>query len=335
MELNIADMWNEQIGQNIHDAKGMLLQMGLASGSSYTFLDGSKGVSLTHESLYKTTPENSMVYFGVNPFYVDGSQFKENFPSQIVLDAGYISDHGWIVSGIGYDMKNQCPGYGNYGGGKCDEGEIYSPEWFMFSNGWINEAVLKGYRKAIATGKLRLFYALNEDQTKRASEYENSWGWNGCRYFEDYCIGVPYGAAVFNKYVGVGAPQTFFDPQAQVVNQSYLAAAYGYGIYLLAWERMPADTHISAIFAMGDRCTEDIGEAGPDTDTGLGRLDIGCIAKAVYQANLRPAEATLSVAAKLPVPSKATVVLISGKKPEEHYVLDDPVISCQDFLTVG
>ena len=111
----IADMWNEQIGLNIHDAKGMLLQMGLASGSSYTFLDGSKGVSLTHESLYKTTPENSMVYFGVNPFYVDGEQAKENFPDQIVLDAGYISDHGWIVSGIGYDMKNQCPGYGNYG----------------------------------------------------------------------------------------------------------------------------------------------------------------------------------------------------------------------------
>ena len=107
------------------------------------------------------------------------------------------------------------------------------------------------------------------------------------------------------------------------MNQSYLAAAYGYGIYLLAWERMPENTHISAIFAMGDRCTEDIGEAGPDTDTGLGRLDIGCIAKAVYQANLHPASATLSVAAKLPMPSKATVALIAGRKPEDHYVLDD------------
>ena len=36
--------------------------------------------------------------------------------------------------------------------------------------------MLKGYRKAIATGKLRLFYALNDDQTKRASEYEKLLG---------------------------------------------------------------------------------------------------------------------------------------------------------------
>ena len=200
----------------------------------------------------------------------------------------------------------------------------------------VQKQCLKGYHKAIATGKLRLFYALNEDQTKRASEYENAWGWNGCRYFEDYCIGVPYGAAVFNKKVdGNQSPQTFFDPQAQVVNQSYLAAAYGYGIYLLAWERMPENTHISAIFAMGDRCTEDIGETGPDTDTGLGRMDIGCIANAVYNVNLNPASATLSVAAKLPVPSKATVALIAGKKPEDHYVLDDPASVAKAFFKLG
>ena len=62
------DMFNNQIGKNIYDAKRMLSEMGLASESSYTFLDGGKNVSLTHESLYKTTPENSMVYFGVNPF---------------------------------------------------------------------------------------------------------------------------------------------------------------------------------------------------------------------------------------------------------------------------
>ena len=346
-----TDMFINQIGENIHDAKAMLTQMGLASGSSYTFLDGSKGVSLTHESLYKTTPENSMVYFGVNPFYVDGVQAKENFPAQIVLDAGHISKHGWIVSGIGYDMKYQCPlDYGRKYDAKLrrwfygcsDSFNTYPPAWFLGYNPWLfgdfgegAKAALKGYRKAIATGKLRLFYALNEEQTKRASEYENAWGWNGCRYFEEYCVGVPYGAAVFDQEMTFNGPRFLLESQAQIVNQSYLAAAYGYGIYLLAWERMPAETHISAIFAMGDRCTEDIGEAGPDTDTGLGRLDIGCIAKAVYQANLHPASATLSVAAKLPMPSKATVALIAGRKPEDHYVLDDPGSVAKAFSKLG
>ena len=346
-----SDMFNNQIGKNIYDAKRMLSEMGLASKSSYTFLDGSKNVSLTHESLYKTTPENSMVYFGVNPFYVDGEQAKENFPDQVVLDAGYINKHGWIVSGIGYDIKYQCDisssgwHYDNklrrFSG--CDTPhETFAPAWFLddiflFPGDEIGgaKAVLKGYRKAIATGKLRLFYAVNNDQTKRASEYENSWGWNGCRYFEEYCIGVPYGAAVFHKEITYFYSSLLLDPQAQVVNQSYLAAAYGYGIYLLAWERMPEETHISSIFAMGDRCTEDIGETGPDTDTGLGRLDIGCIAKAVYQANLHPASATLSVAAKLPMPSKATVALIAGKKPEDHYVLDDPGSVAKAFSKLG
>ena len=346
-----TDMFINQIGENIHDAKAMLTQMGLASGSSYTFLDGSKGVSMTHESLYKTTPENSMVYFGVNPFYVDGVQAKynflvpinpfyvdvvqakDNFLVPIVLDAGHISKHGWIVSGIGYDMKYQ---------GNGDPFDTYPPAWFLGYNPWLfgefgegAKAALKGYRKAIATGKLRLFYALNEEQTKRASEYENAWGWNGCRYFEEYCIGVPYGAAVFDQEMTFNGPRFLLESQAQIVNQSYLAAAYGYGIYLLAWERMPENTHISAIFAMGDRCTEDIGEAGPDTDTGLGRLDIGCIAKAVYQANLHPASATLSVAAKLPMPSKATVALIAGRKPEDHYVLDDPGSVAKAFSKLG
>ena len=76
----------------------------------------------------------------------------------------------------------------------------------------------------------------------------------------------------------------------------YFETAYGFGVYNTAWERMPANTHISAIFAMGDRCTKDIGEAGPDAATGLGYLDVGCMAKEVYQVNLNPSAATLSVA---------------------------------------
>ena len=329
----IADMYWHQMGHNINDAKAMLSEMGVANENSYTFLDVGKGVSLTNESLYATTPENSMVYFAINPFYIDGEQAKEKFPEQIVLDAGDISDHGWIVSGIGYDIKNNCPS-GNYRPNDCVR---RAPAWLLASNDWWyhpQETLRKGYSKAIATGKLRLFYALNDDQTKRASQYENAWRTNGCRYFEEYCIGVPYGAVVLDGWVHWG-PQIKFDPQAQIVNQSYLAAAYGYGVYLLAWERMPEETHISAIFAMGDRCIEDIGEKGPDTDTGLGRLDIGCIANAVYQTNLHPASATLSVAAKLPLPSKATLALIAGKKPEDHYVLDDPASVAKAFTRLG
>ena len=324
-------LYTKQIGQNIHEVRSLLSKMDIEDENSYILLDASRGNESNYEKMYLTTPENSIVQFAVNPFYVDGFEAKKEFvvparitedyeftADEILIDSEHIKEHGWIVSGTGHDMKDRSA--------LLPVHHLTTSEWFE------NGELIKGYRKAIATGKVRLFYALNEEQTKRASVHENAWGWKGCRYFEEYCIGVPYGVQVFDMDKA-WRMQSYFSPLFEV-NISYLSAAYGYGIYLTAWERMPADTHVSAIFAMGDRCTQDIGEKGPDVNTGLGRLDIGCIAAEVYKANLHPAAATLSVAAKVMTP-KATVALVAGRKPEDHYVLDDAGSIQRAFSKLG
>ena len=164
------------------------------------------------------------------------------------------------------------------------------------------EYLKEGYRKAVETGKVRLFYPLSVDEQGRVGDFLNSWGSNGCKGFENYCIGVPYRYKIkIRRFIGLTTSgstiaRIWYDWHAQRVRDVYLETAYGFGVYQTAWERMPANTHISAIFAMGDRCTKDIGEAGPDAATGLGYLDVGCMAKEVYQVNLNPSAATLSVA---------------------------------------
>ena len=327
-----VDLYGRQIGVNIHEAEELLSEIGVARGDSYTFLDASKGSASNYEKMYVATPENSIVYFAVNPFYVDGAQAKDAFvaskdgnsdatitPTEILMDSEYVMDHGWIVSGVGYDIKDTYdPDW--------DKRDI--PAWYMdYDNIWINNGeLIRGYRKALATGKVRLFYPLTDDQTKRASRYANSWGWDGCRFFERYCIGVPHGAHVLEASWPGYVKAT--------VKHSHLSAAYGYGVYLLAWERMPENTHVSAVFAMGDRCTEDMGERGADPETGLGRLDIGCMANEVYKVSLDPVAATLSVAAKVMEP-QATVALVAGRKAEDHYVLDDPASIQGAFSDLG
>ena len=167
-----SDIYSSQIGININETKEMWSEMGVANDGSYTFLDASKGVSLTYEKMYMTTPENSIVYFAVNPFYVDGSQAKEAFDgaSEILVDSGHIKEHGWIVSGVGYDMKDNVDTDG------CEENDPACRIGLLSlleDNPWFkNGELIKGYHKAIKTGKVRLFYALNDDQTKRASELE-------------------------------------------------------------------------------------------------------------------------------------------------------------------
>ena len=159
---------------------------------------------------------------------------------------------------------------------------------------WDNytEYLEKGYRKAVETGKVRLFYPLSVDDQGRVGDFLNSWGSNGCKGFENYCIGVPYRYKIGDSWFDSRQQAKYNTYQKNV----YFETAYGFGVYQTVWERMPANTHISAIFAMGDRCTKDIGEAGPDAATGLGYLDVGCMAKEVYQVNLNPSAATLSVA---------------------------------------
>ena len=231
-----------------------------------------------------TTSENSLVNFVVNPVYLDaqGKANKEFMPhaAEVWIDPKHISKHGWIVSGLKSRFFEAVP--------------------------WIDDDDVKdthhieGYRQAVATGKVRLFYILNDEIN--------------CQDIEEYCIGVPYAFDAFDISIAATHDYSVFkyvnliQEQPPAREASDLAATYGYGVYLLAWERMPADTHISAIFAMGDKCTEDIGAPGPDANTGLGRLDIGCMASEVYKVRLDPTVATLSVAARKPSSPVVSVV---------------------------
>ena len=289
--------WN--IYGRITDIEGttdLLSDMGISSEDSYTVLKyhvrigGTGGPNparqlryphLSYEDMYRTTSENSLINFVVNPVYLDaqGKGNKEFMPhaAEVWIDPKHISKHGWIVSGLKSRFFEAVP--------------------------WIDDDDVKdthhieGYRQAVATGKVRLFYILNDEIN--------------CQDIEEYCIGVPYAFDAFD--ISIAATYDYFkynriQEQPPAREASDLAATYGYGVYLLAWERMPADTHISAIFAMGDKCTEDIGVPGPDANTGLGRLDIGCMASEVYKVRLDPTVATLSVAARKPSSPVVSVV---------------------------
>ena len=308
-----------------HKLTDLLNEMGL----SYTKLNGN------YQEAYKTTPENSIVYFQDNPLFLHGSNARNVFlidhdangedgsyfdseverARHIAIDPESIEEHGWIVSRAAY---------------------VSAVSWkqtrYMDDHPHLHdkftEHLEEGYRKAIETGKVRLFYALSVDEEGRVRDFLNNWGSNGCKGFENYCIGVPYRYNIAGYKVDVrkdgldyarGQLPEYLNGVYNWAKAYYHSAAlnfeatYGFGVYLAAWERMPADTHISAIFAMGDRCAQDIGKKGPDAETGLGYLDVGCMAREVYQANLNPAAATLSVAfVQVPVSSGQSMLTDSA-----------------------
>ena len=254
----------------------------------------SRSYGKNYQNSYNNTPENSIVYFPREAFFLSGSDARTVFfadsdrdlaqaAEHIAIDPKTMQDHGWIVSAAAYDLRATL----TIGNG-IEKVALADSNWLQ---GEYKKHLEEGYRQAAATGKLRLFYDLKIDKEGRVESFLNNWGLNGCSGFESYCIGVPYRIAR--------------DKEWFYLDSSHLATAHAFGIYLMAWERMPAETHMSAVFAMGDRCTKDIGEKGPDAATGLGYLDVGCMVREVYQVNLNPSAATLSVAVRLPSSSTA------------------------------
>ena len=261
-----------------------LKHMGLSEADSYTFtaVGGSSIENYkedpTYDSIYRKTAENSMVHFETNPFYLGGPRFWQPRPWQssrawgmdkeIWLNSDLVPNHGWIVSETGFDVQYiRTKSWNNF-----NHIPLLIRDYRQASGTQEKFKIQakKQYDKALATGKVRLFYGLNSNQTGRDPLFLD------CTDFEEYCIGVPH---PYNSY-------------------------YAFGVYLKAWERLPEQAHISAVFAIGDRCTEDLGTKGPDADTGLGRLDIGCVAYEVYKVNLDSDSATLTVAARLPSSGK-------------------------------
>ncbi|MCY4325598.1 MAG: hypothetical protein OXC81_06215 [Betaproteobacteria bacterium] len=283
-------LYNYDLLRSIHEREAgtqfLLNDMGLLYGLSISSLIvGESGKN--YSALYKKTAENNLVYIETNPFYLGSSPQKRNWGmrnQETWLDSGLIENRGWIVSETGYDVNYVASGKWQLSKSVMRR-SVDNPLHQL--NDYRAEAskqpedsrivlMEENYERALATGKVRLFYGLNSDQSGRDPLFLD------CTDFEEYCIGVPH---PYNSQ-------------------------YAFGVYLQAWERMPETTHISAVFDIGDRCTEDLGTKGADADTGLGRLDIGCMAYEVYKVNLDPASATLTVAARVqgaPVASQADV----------------------------
>ncbi|MCY4324863.1 MAG: hypothetical protein OXC81_02415, partial [Betaproteobacteria bacterium] len=238
-------------------AQDFLTGAGLGS-DAYTFLD-IKGPDTSSRSAYLSTPENSLVNILSNPLYIAS---PSSSLGGLIISPDDIQDHGWILSDTGFD-------------GNLD------PIAGISSRGWLageSDSVAQGYRNALATGKVRLFYGLNSDGMGRNSSA------NGCQWVEIYCIGTPYSLRISN------AQGHSIDVEGAFVS------TYGCAAYLMSWQRLPEDTHVSAVFAIGDRCTTDLGDTGIDAQTGRGRLDIGCMAREVAKINQDAASATLTVA---------------------------------------
>ena len=117
-----------------------------------------------------------------------------------------------------------------------------------------------GIKAAAATGRMHLYYGLNGDLDGRHASA------NGCKNISDHCIGAPRS---FQVLLRDSVTRRNLDGEA---------STFAFAAYLMAWERMAAGTHISAVFDLARECAEDIGAVGVDDDTGLGRLDIGCLA---------------------------------------------------------
>ena len=290
---------NIAAGVKIGFAQNMMWAMGISGASSYTFLSsgGWGGKRNTdYNSVYRHVGADSMVHFETNPFYLGGPRNRKwsggtfgdwGMDKETWLDADLIQDHGWIISETGYhvDSTGKEGKYGYNGALLNTQYRYQAGKGYHGRDSWKSKylhiadyrkagktdnpghmaAVKSNYEAALATGKVRVFYGLDSTQSGRDPKFLD------CTDFEEYCIGVPH---PYNSQ-------------------------YAFGVYLASWDRLPQETHISAVFAMGDRCTEDLGAEGPDSDTGLGRLDIGCMAYEVYKVNLDPASATLSVAARI------------------------------------
>ena len=215
---------------------------------AYSFVDTS-GKDTSNRSAYLNTQENSIVNIQFNPLY---ARQGSGLASELLIGPDDISSHGWIVSDTGSD-------------GNIDPiAGITGREWLSA----YRDDIAAGYRQALATGKVRLFYGLDREWIRRHPLS------NGCQGFEQYCLGVPYSLKVKNK-------QGIY----KRVEGSFVST-YGFAAYVMAWERLPEDTHVSEVFKLGDECAEDLGLPGADADTGLGRLDVGCMAGRVYEISV-------------------------------------------------
>ena len=183
-----------------------------------------------------------------------------------------------------------------------------------------------GIKQVAATGKVHFFYGLNDDLDDRRAHSD------GCMHIETHCIGVP------THYMFKPPPG---GPDRIVrVRGNAAGARLGYSFYLTAWERMPQTVTVENLFEVVRGCVEDIGTAGADADTGLGRLDLGCLTREAYRKNNPSAPVASTVVVPVPVPESSQLSLEPGQlslepsqlSPAAANQLGDPDVRMRSYM---
>ena len=152
-----------------------------------------------------------------------------------------------------------------------------------------------GIKQVAATGKVHFFYGLNDDLDGRRAHSD------GCMHIETHCIGVP---THYMFKPPSGSPDRIVSFRGNAAG-----GRLGYSFYLTAWERMPQTVTVENLFEVVRGCVEDIGAAGADADTGLGRLDLGCLTREAYSKNNPSAPVASTVVVPVPVPESSQLSL--------------------------
>ena len=252
----IVDIGNhgEDILEIVYKASGLKPVEEGKDGGNFTYMETSReGIQIGDPVVYKLVPADSFLSWShANLFTHEGDRSGVSIrPSELRAGA-------WMLVSAG------------------NEGSLI-PSQAIRSPTVEKEDI---FRALTDTGKLRIIYGLNDDLSGRHAES------NGCQYVERYCIGAPFEFSVGHLLASDSFGGSGSNPRKTALSGTSFSAPYVFATYLLAWERMPEETTIGDIFEMGDGCVEDLGDVvGPDADTGLGRLDLGCVAYEVYKAN--------------------------------------------------
>ena len=253
--------------QQAFDAAGVAAGSAIRSGNAYLIGGGLQGQHVSALLARIGVSSSQFTYLGLGED-LDAASIGDLVSSYSYLTSADLVNLSFLTTPFSFPFVAASDS-ANYG---ISASRVASGAWMLLDTGTdSNEDPLErlpahfqaGTKEAVATGKLHFYYGLDAaDLTVRHSSS------SGCEHIEEYCIGAPY---EFQVSLDDGTS----------VDLEGIPSSFAFATYLMAWERMPARTHISAVFTVALDCVRDIGTAGVDKDTGLGRLDIGCMAEAI------------------------------------------------------
>ena len=251
------------------------------SGNSYLLDGGEHGRDISDFLTRIGLPDSHYTYLQVRDYGSEQFSVPEITANYLTLSS---SDFVNFSFGFVYAAEGDSRSF------RIKPSQIKDGAWIIHSTGngssqdpfaSLSAADREGALAAAETGKIHFYYGLNGQLAGRDAKS------NGCRNIQGHCIGAPYEFTV----------QTRTQKVISLRGTSY-SAPFGFAAYLMAWERMPPETDIGAVFALALECVDDLGAPGADADTGLGRLDIGCMAHGARRAQDGDAAASMDEAAQ-------------------------------------